>query len=102
MDEILSLVLSLHKFSPLTFSAFAFFVLFPRLLLPPLPGGCQVSFAATALTRRCNMLKEGKIATLISEAHEAQVGRVMKQTKVVSIPTSTTTFSKTARASMLA
>ena len=37
LDETLSLTFSLHKSSPLTFSAFALFVLFPRLLLRPLP-----------------------------------------------------------------
>jgi len=93
--------MSLHKSSPMSFSAFALFVLFPMLLLRPLPDVCQGSFAAAALTRRCNLLKEGKIATLISEAHEAHVGRVVKKTKAVSIPTSTTSFSKTTRAAIL-
>ena len=37
LDETLSLTLSLHKSSPLAFSAFAFFILFPRLLLRPPP-----------------------------------------------------------------
>ena len=40
LDETLSLALSLHKSSPLAFSAFSVFVLFPRLLLRPLPDGC--------------------------------------------------------------
>ncbi len=40
LDETLSLALSLHSSSPLAFSAFALFVLFPRLLLRPLPDGC--------------------------------------------------------------
>jgi hypothetical protein len=71
LDETLSLALSLHKSSPLAMSAFALFVLFPRMLLRPLPGGCQGSFAAAALSRRCNLLKEGKIATLLSDAPEA-------------------------------
>ena len=102
LDDTLSLALSLHESSPLAFIAFALFVLFPRLLLRPLPDGCQGSFAAASLSRRCNLLKEGKIATLLSEAHEAQVGRVAKQMKVASIPTSTTTFSKTTRDAILA
>jgi hypothetical protein len=102
LDDTLSLALYLHKSSPLAFSAFALFVLFPMLLLRPLPDGFYGSFTAAALTRRCSLLKEGKIATMISEAHESQLGRVMKQTKAVSIPTSTTTFSKKARATILA
>ena len=67
----LSLALSLHKSSPLAFYAFALFVLFPRLILRPLTDGCQGSFAAAALSRRCNLLKEGKISIMLSEAHEA-------------------------------
>ena len=102
LDETIALALSLHKSSPLVFSAFALFVLFMRLLLRPLPDGCQGTFAAAALTRRRSLLKEGKIATLINEAHEAQVGQVVKQTKATSIPFSTTTFSKTTRAAILA
>jgi hypothetical protein len=48
------------------------------------------------------MLREGKIATLLGEAHEAQARRVSKQTKTASIPASTTTSSKTRRAAILA
>ena len=40
VDETLSLTLSLHSSSPLAFNAFSLFVLFPRLLLRPLPDGC--------------------------------------------------------------
>ena len=99
MDKTLPLALSIHKSSPIALSAVALFVLFPRLFLRrPLPDGCQGSFAVVALSRRCNMLKEGKIAVLLSEAYEAQMGRVAKQTKAASIPGSTTTFSKMARA----
>ena len=102
LDETLSLALSLHGSSPLAFSAFSFFVLFPRLLLRPLPDGCQGSFAAAALSRRCNLLREGEIGTLLNEAHEAHAGRVAKQTKVHSKSTSSTSFSKTATAAILA
>jgi hypothetical protein len=48
------------------------------------------------------MLKEGMIAVLVSEAHEAQTGRVAKVTKAASFSASTTTFSKKARATILA
>jgi hypothetical protein len=99
---VLSLALSLQKSSPLAFSVFALSVLFPRLLLRPLSDGCQESFVVAALFRRYNLLREGKISTLFSEAREAQAGRVAKQTKAASIPTSTTPFSKTARAAILA
>jgi hypothetical protein len=102
MDETLSLALSLHGSSPMVFSAFSLFVLFPRLLLRPLPDGCQGSFAAASLSRRCSLLTEGEIATLLNVAHEAQPGRVAKQMKAHSKPTSRTTFSKTTRAAILA
>ena len=52
LDETLSLTLSLHHSSPLAFNAYYVFVLFPRLLLRPLPDGCQESFAAATLSRR--------------------------------------------------
>ena len=102
LDETLSLALSLHKSSPLAFIAFALLVNFPRLLLRPLPDGCQGSFAAAALARGCNLLREGKISVLLKEAHEAQVRRVAKLNKAASTSASTTTFSKTARAAILA
>ena len=57
--------------------------------------------AKGALSRRCCLLREGKIATLFSESHETQVARVAKQTKAASIPASTTTFSKSTRAAIL-
>jgi hypothetical protein len=41
MDATLSLALSLHKSTPLAFSASALYVTFPRLFLRPLPNGCQ-------------------------------------------------------------
>ena len=40
LDETLSLALSLHGSSPLVFIAFPLFVLFPRLVIRPLPNGC--------------------------------------------------------------
>ena len=40
LDYTLSLALSLHKNSPLALSAYSLFILFPRLLLRPLPNGC--------------------------------------------------------------
>ena len=101
MDETLSLALSLHGSSPLAFNAFSLFVLLPRLLLRPLPDGCQGSFAAAALSRRCNLLREGGIGALLNEAHEAHMGRVAKPTKAHSKSTSSTS-SKMARAAILA
>jgi hypothetical protein len=107
LDETLSLAMPchvpplLHKSSPLSFSAFALFVLFPRLLLRPLPDGCQGSFAAAALSRRCILLREGKITVLLTEAHEAQTGRVAKLTKAAFTSALTSTFSKTTRTTIL-
>jgi len=94
--------MSLHKSLPLSVSAFARLFFFPRSLLRLLSDECQGSFAAAALSRRCSLLKHGKIAVLLGEAHEAQVGRVTKQTKAASISASTTNFSKTTRAAILA
>ena len=48
------------------------------------------------------LLKEGDIATLLLEAHEAQAGRVSKLFKASSIPSSSTTFSKTFETTILA
>ena len=94
--------MSLHVSSPIAFSAYSLFVLFPRLLLRPLPDGCQGSFAAATLSRRCNLFREGKIAMLLNEAHEAQAGRVARQIKAHSRSSSSSTFSKTTRAAILA
>ncbi len=101
LDETLSMALSLHNSSPMAFSAFSLFVLFPRLLLRPLPDGCQGCFAAAALTRRCNLLREGNLKVLLTEAHEAQIERVAKVIKAASTSASTSSFSKTARAAIL-
>jgi hypothetical protein len=86
LDATLSLALSLHKTSPLAFAAWTLFVLFPRLLLRPLPNGCQGSFAAAALERRCRLWEEGSLSTLISEAHEAQSERAANASKALSEP----------------
>ena len=86
LDETLSLALFLHKSSPLAFSAF------PKLLLRPLLDGCQAGFAAAVLNRRCQRLREGDIATLLLEAHEAQPGRVTKLTKASSTPPPSPSF----------
>ena len=50
---------------------------------------------------RCRLLREGDITTLLQVAHEAQTGRVTKSTKASSIPSSSTSFSKTSRATIL-
>jgi len=47
------------------------------------------------------MLREGEIATLINEAHEAQEGRVASQTKARSRSSSSSTVSKAARAAIM-
>jgi hypothetical protein len=66
LDETLSLALSLHNSSFLALSTFSPVVLFPRFLLRPLPNGCQGSFAAATLARRCNLLREGKLSVLLT------------------------------------
>ncbi len=58
-DAALTQALSLHKDSPLAFSSAAIYVLFPRLLLRPLPDGCQGRFAAAELMKRCQMMSSG-------------------------------------------
>ncbi len=71
LDVTLSFALSLHKSSPLAFSAAALFVLFPKLILRPLPEGCQGRIAADALLDRCRKLSGGDVAGMIYDAHEA-------------------------------
>ena len=90
MDEILSLAMSLHHSSPLAFNAYSLFVLFPRLLLRPLPDGCQGNFAAASLSRRCCLQRDGEIGTLLNEAREGELGRVAKHTTAHSKSTSNT------------
>jgi hypothetical protein len=102
LDETLSLALSLHHSSPLAFNAYSLFILFPRLLLRPLPNGCQGNFAAAALSRRCCLLREGDIETLLVEAHETQADRLAKQREAHSKSSASSSFSKTARAAILA
>jgi hypothetical protein len=102
LDETLSLALSVHSSSPLSFNAFSLVVLFPRLLLRPLPDGCHGCFAAATLTRRCSLLREGKLSVLLTVAHEAQTARVAKSLKASSTSATSSTFSKTTRAAILA
>ena len=49
LDVTLSFALSLHKSSPIAFSASAHFVLFSRLVLRPLLDRCQGRLGATSL-----------------------------------------------------
>ena len=91
----------MHKSSHVASIALSIFVLFPRLLLRPLPDGCQGGLAAAALNTRCRLLIEGDIATFILEAHEAQTERVAKLTKASSVPSSSTSHSKIAKATIM-
>ena len=84
LDITLSFALSLHKNSPLSFSASALFVLFPRLLLRPLQDGCQGRLAAAALLERCKKLLARDVLGLIKESHEAQTERVRSRTAAAS------------------
>jgi hypothetical protein len=47
------------------------------------------------------LLREEEIKTLLLEAHEAQAGRAAKQTEAHSKSTSNSSFSKTARATIM-
>jgi len=100
LDITLSFVLSLYKYSPLAFSASALFVLFPRLILKPLPEGCQRRLAAAALLYRCRKLSVGDVAGLTYDAHEAHTERF--RGRIVTASTKPHSFSKTARAAALA
>jgi hypothetical protein len=100
LDVILSLALSLHRNSSMAFTAYALFILFPRLLLRPLPAYCQGRFAEAAFRSKCLLFQEGDISRLITDSHDAQSERV--STAMNSISTDTVVFSKTARASLLA
>jgi len=53
LDVILSLALTLKRNSSIAFSAYSLFILFPRLLLRPLPTRCQSRFAEAAFRNRC-------------------------------------------------
>ncbi len=75
LDCILSLALSLHTNSPLALSAYSLFILFPRLLLRPLPNGCQGRFADDFIRKRCELLHAGDIQQLILDSHEAESDR---------------------------
>ncbi len=100
LDAVLFLALSLHNNSPHALSAYALFAIFPRLLLRPLPNGCQGSFADAALKRQCSLYEKGEVLRLISESHEAQTERMSPSMNVASA--NTVTFSKTTRAAILA
>jgi len=100
LDVILTLALSLRKNSSMAFSAFSLFILFPRLLLRPLPAGCQGRYAEAAFRKRCTLFMEGGVAALITESHDAQTERV--SAAINSVSSDTVVFSKTARAALLA
>jgi hypothetical protein len=100
LDITLSFALFLHKTSPLSFSASALFVLFPRLILRPLPDGCQGRLAVAALLERCMKLLVGDVASLINDAHEDHTERVRGQNGAASAQPHS--FSKTAKAAALA
>jgi hypothetical protein len=100
LDVILSLALSLHMNSSMTFNAYSLFILFPRLLLKSLPAGCQGHFAEAAFRNKCLLFHEGEISRLITDSHDAQSQRV--STAMNSVSTDTVVFSKTARAALLA
>jgi hypothetical protein len=99
MDVTLSLALSIHKDSPLAFSAAALNVLFPRFLMRLLPDGCQGRVVVTELEKRCMMLSSGDVAGLVRDSNDAPIARVDRATTVISA--SPTTFSKIARATSL-
>jgi hypothetical protein len=100
LDVILSLALSLHKNFPKSFSAYSLFILFPILLLRPLPAGCQGCFADAALRNRSILFQAGEISRLINDSHDAQTDRV--SATINSTSTDTVVSSKTARAALLA
>ncbi len=100
VDDILTLALSLHKNFALALCAYSLFVLFPRLLLRPLPNGCQGRFAEAALKRRCHLYETGNIGRLIMDSHEAQTDQVNASVRADS--DDTLLFSKTIRAAILA
>ncbi len=47
-------------------------------------------------------MREGKLSVLLTEAHDAQTGRVAKALKASATSASSSTFSKTTRAAILA
>jgi hypothetical protein len=100
LDVILSLALSLKMNPSMAFNAYSLFILFPRLLLRPVPAGCQGRFAEAAFRNRCLLFQEGEISRLINESYDAQSERV--SAAMNSVSTETVVFSKTARAALLA
>jgi hypothetical protein len=71
LECTLSLALSLHMNSPLALSAYSLSILFPRLLMRPLPNGCQGRFVDAVLRKRCELLHAGDIQRLTLDSHEA-------------------------------
>ena len=71
LDYILTLAFSLHKNSPMAFSAYSLFILFPRMCLRPLPNGCKGRFADGVLRKRCSLFMKGDASRLITDSHEA-------------------------------
>jgi hypothetical protein len=99
LDNVLSLALSPNETSHLACSAYDIFVMFPRLILRPMPNDCQGRRAADALARRCSLLREGDVGTFLKEAHDAQSTRVANTLAEASAPKPS--FSKTTRDAIL-
>jgi hypothetical protein len=70
LDCTFSLALSLHKNAPLALNAYSLFIFFSRLLLLPLPKGCQGRFVDAVLQKRCELPHAGDIQRLILDSHE--------------------------------
>ena len=84
----------------MAFNAYSLFDLFPRLCLRPLHDGCQGRFTDVVLRKRCSLLALGDVYRLIADSHEAQHDMIAATANAVT--TDTATFSKTARAAILA
>ena len=100
LDDDLYLALSLYTSSALAFRFHLVFVLFPILTLRPLSNGYRGGIAVATLSRRCTLLREGDIDSLVREAHEARTNKVAKALAEASALKSS--FSKTAKATILA
>ena len=61
-NNIMSLATSLPPDNPLTFPAYAAYVMFPRLIMRSLPPGYKGKHVAAAFERRCTMFFNGQIA----------------------------------------
>jgi hypothetical protein len=100
LGDVLFLALSLHKSSRMAFNSHAVFVLFPRIIFRPLPNGCQGGLATTALSRRCTILRDRDLVSLLKKAHEAQTVSVAKALAEATAPKPS--FTRTTRAAILA